>query len=84
VQDTRAFLLASNGAFESSGGTHGIPERFIRRYPQADSVATHLTGIRELILRAAGQGKLFSELGVEWAVPGKAMDMSGYRLFNMQ
>lgn len=84
AQDTRSFVLALNGAFESSGGTHAIPARFVRRYPEEDSVATHLVGIRETILRAAREKRLFSEMGVEWAVKGREKDMTGYRVFDMQ
>jgi predicted dehydrogenase len=84
VQDTRSFVLAANGAFESSNGTHEIPARFCRRYPSDGSVATDLIGIQDIILGAARQRKLFSELGVEWAVPGKLMNMTDYSTFNME
>jgi len=84
VRHTRAFLLASNGAFESSGGTHGIPARFCERRPMDGSVSTHLAGIKQLVLEAAAGHRLYSEMGVEWAVPGRAVDMAAYRRFEME
>lgn len=84
VQDTRRFVLASNGAFESSGGTRAIPSRFYDRIPQGDSVATHVRGINGLIHQAAAQHRLFSEMGVEWAVPGRVTNMEGYDFFGMK
>jgi predicted dehydrogenase len=84
VQDTFGFTKAMNGAFLSSGGTRGIPDRFVRRYPDGGSVATDLAGIKDLILRAAEQRKLFSEMGVEWAVPGSETSMKDFNSFSMR
>lgn len=83
IFDTRHFVLASNGAFESSGVIHGISAEHISRHKDGDSISTDLIGIDRIIADAFNQGKLYSELNVPWAVEGKLVRMDEYREFNM-
>lgn len=81
--DTRNFVLASNGAFESSAVVHDIPSRYIRRYEDEGSTATDISDIDNIIQKAVEGKKLFSEIGVEWAVGGKRVQMRNYKEFGM-
>ncbi len=83
LADTRNFVLAANGAFESSGQVHAIPATAISRYPAGDSVATAIRDIEALISRASREDMLFAETGASWAVPGRPVDMAGYREFKL-
>ena len=83
VADTRNFVLASNGAFESSAGVRAIPSKYILRYEDEDSVATEIAGIGNDIERAFSEKKLYAETGIEWAIKGKKVPMDGYKEFKM-
>ncbi|GCF09463.1 hypothetical protein [Dictyobacter arantiisoli] len=53
----------------------------IRRVPDQDSIKTMIQGIDNLIDTAFIQEKLFSELGVAWAQPGKIVSLRDYSTF---
>jgi len=80
---TRPYVLALNGAWESSGGPHGVPAEFVTREPKDDSIFTGLNSIPELLDEAYTTGKLFSEVGTPWAVPSEWFDVTGYHEFAM-
>lgn len=69
VEATRNVILHNNGCYLSSGAIRPIPEAVVRRYEdqKAQSTATEVEGLPDLIHRAAEARALFSELGVEWA-----------------
>ncbi len=80
-----ALIRASNAAFLSSGGVHALPEKDVRHYHDGTSEAIMIPGIQEWIDRAIAEGKLFSELGIHWAVPGRVIipdEWEEFRLFN--
>lgn len=80
---TRPYVLALNGAWESSNGPHEIPTDYVTREPKDDSIFTGLNGIPELLDQSYATGKLFSELNVPWAQPSDWFDVTGYREFAM-
>jgi predicted dehydrogenase len=76
-----AQTICVNGAHESSE-VHEIPSEIIHRYTESSgSVRTVVDGLDELIVRAHREGKLFSDLGVEWARAGDLIDLTGYDRF---
>ena len=83
IYNTRNFVLASNGAFESSGDIHAVPSEYISRYMEDGSTATDLQNISNIIDNAFTKGKLYSEAGVPWAVGGNRIIMDGYKKFGM-
>lgn len=83
VQATRSFVLASNGAFESSGEMHAIQPEFITRTAEDNTFATCINGIENWINKGIAEKKLFSELGIKWAVQGKRFNVKNYKDFNM-
>ena len=82
IEQTRNFVLTSNGAFESSGKIHAIPPQHIKRYDEEGSVATEIIDMNK-IEDIAKEHKLFSEAGIDWAIKGKRFDLSDYKEFGM-
>ena len=81
LETCRPFTLTVNGAFESSGLTHGIGSKFVKRFKKEDSIKTVVDDLAQLMKTAFEQGKLFSEIGAPWAIKTKAFDMEGYCRF---
>lgn len=77
----RPFTIAVNTAFESSGKVHEIDNKYITRIEQGDTIKTIINNIDELLQRAHVSGKLFSELGVEWAVCPRQFNCHNYTMF---
>lgn len=83
LQQCRNFVLAVNGAFESSGETHPISDDFLVRRNEGNTVFTGITGIAADVGRAAAEGLLFSELNLPWAVAGQLFSLDGYHKFDL-
>lgn len=81
IERSRSFLLTVNGAFESSGAVHPIPEEHLERVTANNETATLVPGVPQLIREASDRGALFSELGVPWAVRTRRISLEGYREF---
>ncbi|RLI34270.1 gfo/Idh/MocA family oxidoreductase [Candidatus Bathyarchaeota archaeon] len=81
---TRPFVLALNGAYESSGTIRSIPEEHLIIREEEGSISTTINNIVEIIDEAFRQRRLYSDLGVEWAHPTEYFDLRGYRSFNMR
>ncbi|MBJ66953.1 MAG: hypothetical protein CME28_04615 [Gemmatimonadetes bacterium] len=74
---TRAQTLCACGSFESST-IHTLPESICRT---REGGRRTVDGMRALIQRAWSEAKLFTEIGVEWARPGKRIDLRYYSYF---
>ena len=83
ISSCRSFVLASNGAFESCGKTIKIPQDYLIIKPEGDTVATYIKDIEKIIEKAAEEGKMFSEMSIEWAVPTQPFSMEDYRSFEL-
>ena len=85
LQMTRNYTLAINGAFESSGGTHKIPDDMLKitRDEESDTTRRIIPGINDLIARCFEQRKLFSDMGVPWGVATQPFSMENYTHFDM-
>lgn len=83
VYNCRNFVLACNGAFESSGEITEIPDKYLIIEPENNTIATNIKNIDKIIEEAAEQGKLFSEIAVEWAVSTQPFSMEGYQSFGL-
>jgi predicted dehydrogenase len=68
------------GAHESSA-IRTIPHRYVSRCPADDSMRTVVAGVDEAVRRGFAEGRLFSELGVPWARPGRPVSLRGYERF---
>lgn len=74
---TRAQTLCICGSFESSP-IRPLPGALQRTDAEG---ATVFEGMTTLVQRAWAEGKLFSELGVEWARPGRRISLVDYGYF---
>ncbi len=83
IHKCRNFVLACNGAFESSGEIINIPDEYLTIKPEDNTIATNIKSIDKIIEEAAKQGKLFSEISIEWAVPTRPFSMEGYKSFQL-
>lgn len=81
VEECRPFMLAWNGAFESFGVPAAISESAISSEINELGPVRCIPGFLELAEQASREMKLFSELGVEWAMPGKQVDLTEYTAF---
>ncbi len=81
VETCRPFTLVVNAAFESSGLPGGIEERYISRFEYGDSMKTVINGIDHVLEVAHANGRLFSEMGVEWAGKSKKFATKEYKTF---
>jgi len=83
LADTRPFLLALDGAHESSRCIHRIGPPHTQRVDGPDDPRTVVDGLDDLIARAALGKCLFSDLpdAPPWAVATDPFDLAGYRTF---
>jgi len=81
---TRPFVITLNGAYESARRIKQIPDEFIIRRREDESISTTILGIEEIIDRAFESQKLFSDLGVEWAYKTDYFSVEGYRYFDLK
>ena len=84
LQMTRPFVLALNGAYESSGAIWSIPEKHLTYREEEGSISTLINNIVEIIDEASEERKLYSDVGVEWAHPTEYFSLKGYRRFSMK
>ncbi|MEA2069087.1 MAG: Gfo/Idh/MocA family oxidoreductase, partial [Verrucomicrobiota bacterium] len=78
VEECRPYMLAWNGAFESAGQPAAIA--FDRKESEHGTMRV-IDGIKELSQKAFREQQTFSELGIDWAMPGAPVDLSGYGHF---
>ncbi|MGB9678370.1 MAG: Gfo/Idh/MocA family protein [Thermoanaerobacteraceae bacterium] len=81
IENTRNFVLATNGAFESSNIIYTIDDKYIDVYKKGDKNTTVIKNIKNIIDRAAKDKMLFSELNVPWARKSKSFTMKNYKIF---
>ena len=80
---TCAFVLALDGAHESSVRIRRIPREHVRRAGEGDEATTVVAGLDEMLRRAAAEPSLLSDLSdpPPWAVATEQFDLSGYDRF---
>lgn len=87
LEMTRAHVLAVNGGFMSSGDIRPVPPGALEISTSADpkpSIRTVIKGIEQTISRAAAERKLFSDLGIPWAVKTMPVDVTQLRKFALK
>lgn len=83
VEWTRPFMLAVNGAFESSGPPRQVDPLYLSTEPFRDTNAYRLAGIDKYIQQGYETGKLYSDLGAPWATASDWFDIpADYAEFN--
>ncbi|MFA6639437.1 MAG: hypothetical protein WCS23_02730, partial [Defluviitoga tunisiensis] len=82
-KNSRPFVVAINGAYDSAGKIIPIPEKYVEEFETEEKeYKTVLKGIDEVIYEAFEKKVLFSDLGVKWAVPTKEVNVRNYVFFN--
>jgi predicted dehydrogenase len=86
LETCRPFMLAVNGAFESCGGyPRSIDKEYLiyskQSEPTGETIKTVIKDIDRILKDAHEKGKLFSEVGAEWAKKSKKFDLKGYKKF---
>lgn len=81
LENAEAHTLCVNGAHESAA-IGDIPQQYLTTHRQADGESQiAINDLNAYMSEAFDQGKLFSEIGVPWASPGKEICMLDYRQF---
>lgn len=81
--NSRPFVVAINGAYDSAEKIIPIPEKYVKEFETEEKeYKTVLKGIDEIIEEAFEKKVLFSDLGVEWSVPTKEVNVKNYIFFN--
>ena len=83
LKESKAFVLASNGAYLSAGDVKKIPAMHTKIVEEGESKVIEVNNIRGIFKEAADKNLLLSENGVEWAVPSKPYNIEGLEEFNI-
>lgn len=82
LENSRSFVVAINGAYDSAQYISPIPEHYVRYVGRGDDRVAIVTGIDELFDRACADRKLLSELNVYWARRTWRVSVENYENFN--
>ena len=92
IEDTRKFVLTSNLAFESARSIRKVGSEFIRQRDGLGQIVSSLKNPEDylfvqdidlILQQAVAERKLFSELGIDWAVRSEPAFASGYDKFDL-
>ncbi len=81
LEIARAQTLCIDAAHESCSEIHTIPDTAVERVDRDGDCFRVVDGMDDLLIEGAKQDKLFSEMGVPWAVSTAPFDTSGYRAY---
>lgn len=84
LEDTRGFVLATNGALMASGGIHSINPKYWRYFGEGDSRGCDVADLAAHVQKSVEQGKLFSEINVPWGRKGNAVLVRSLRSVNLK
>jgi len=84
LEMTRPFVLTVNGAYESARMIKRIPDSFLIRNEESDSISTIIKDIDTIIDVAFEKHQLFSDLDVEWAYKTDFFPLKGYKRFDLK
>ena len=79
LPDTRGYVLATNGMLLSSGGIRSIDERYLRQYARGEEKGYDVEGLHDAVIASFQTGKMFSELGLPWAVKTFSVSVEGLK-----
>jgi len=84
ADNCRSFVLAVNGAYESSRRVHPIPLQYVTEgEDETGEFVTVVEDIENYMDQAFSSRKLLSEIGVPWAVKTEPFSMEGYTRFEL-
>jgi hypothetical protein len=77
LEVARAQTLCACGSFESSP----VRELPTDLHVEGPNGAVAIDGMSAAVQAAFAEGRLFSDLGLDWAVPGEEIDLVDYHYF---
>lgn len=77
----RAQTLVTCATFESTE-VHPLPEEMVRQQPEDGLL--YVPAMADAVEQALEQRSLWSEMGYDWARPGRVVDLQGYDYFPQQ
>jgi len=82
LDNSRPFVVAINGAYESAERIRRIPEEYVREFENEDGeYVTVVDGVDDVIAEAFEERKLYSETGAAWTTPTEPVDVRDYERF---
>lgn len=81
VDYTRPFVVAINGAHESSKAIHPVPKEYVEVRSSDKGDQYVIQEIHEISQKAFDERRLFAELDVAWAVAAEPFLLDGYAAF---
>ncbi|MFB6296785.1 MAG: Gfo/Idh/MocA family protein [Halobacteriales archaeon] len=83
LDNSRPFVVAINGAYESAGRIREIPGEYVREFEDEDGeYVTVVDGVDDVIAEAFEDRKLYSETGAEWTTATEPVDVRDYERFS--
>jgi predicted dehydrogenase len=82
ISACRSFVLCVNGAFESCPQPYSIPEKYTIKQENNGMQKTFIKDIYTILYSASENGKLLSEIPVDWAVKTPVISLKNYKAFN--
>lgn len=82
LQNSRSFVVAFNGAYDSAQYITPIGEEFIHYQGEGDEQWTVVKDIMELMDKACAERKLLSDLDIPWARKTRRVSVENYTAFN--
>ncbi len=84
LEDTRGYVLATNGALMASGGIHNIDPKYWRVHGEGENRGYDVAELPKYVQRSVEEGKLFSEINVPWARKGHAVLVRSLRSIQLK
>jgi predicted dehydrogenase len=81
IEAAAAQTLCMNGMQDSAPGIAGFPADLVSRQGDAGARVTVVRDLDGVLIRAYEEGRLPAEMGVPWAVAGRALEVRGYERF---
>ena len=83
LSETRAFVLASDGAYMSSKDVHVIGDEYIESSLYNGYESVEIKDIEEILTRIANENKLPSEAGIPWGVKTEKVNVTNLKKFEI-
>lgn len=83
IESCRSFVLAANGAYESSGAIRSIPQQYVLEREEGESTVRLLLDLSERMKETAEKGLLYAEASFPWATATSPFRMEGYNRFEL-
>lgn len=84
LDDTRGYLLTTNGALLSSGKIHTVDTGLVNRFEQAGKAGYEVAGMDSLIQESSEKMALFSEMNMPWSGKGSEIAVRDIRSIDLR